>query len=37
MRIANWKYQFKLFRDPAEWNALRPQFGTRPTICGPLV
>jgi len=36
MKMANLKSKFKLFRDP-EWKVSRPKFGSRPTICGPLI
>jgi len=34
--MANLNCKFKLCRDP-EWKVSRPTFGSRPTICGPLV
>jgi len=32
--MANLKCKFKLFGDP-EWKVSWPNFGPRPTICGP--
>jgi len=36
MRKENLKCKFRLFRDPGS-KVSRPKFGSRPTICGPLL